>query len=241
MYHRIVPKTEAGGSNSALVVPPDRFSAQLDALHYDGWQTITLASLADDLEAGIRPPDKTFVITIDDGWYDGYTYALPILESFGYVATYFVIADRIDGQGFLSAAQIRALDSAGMEIGNHTADHVNLNGGTTPRRAYEIATGSATIARIIGHWPETLSYPAGRYSSAGIKSVMECHSIKLAVIEGFGTWETWGTRFQIPRLKVYPGTTPSNLLSWVTNPARPRPSSAPTSLGSAPAPGTAAP
>jgi len=40
----------------------------------------------------VRPPDKTFVITIDDGWDDGYTYALPILQSHGFVATYFVIA-----------------------------------------------------------------------------------------------------------------------------------------------------
>ena len=71
----------------------------------------------------MKPPAKTFVITIDDGWDDGYTYALPILQSHGFVATYFVIAGRIDRPGFLTSAHLQALVAAGDEIGDHTMDH----------------------------------------------------------------------------------------------------------------------
>ena len=101
MYHRIVPFAQDGGSLPGLVVPPVTFAAQLDALEKAGWHTITMATLANDLQAHIKPPAKTFVITIDDGWADGYTYALPILQSHGFVATYFVIAGRIDKPDFL--------------------------------------------------------------------------------------------------------------------------------------------
>ena len=85
-----------------------------------------MATLANDLAANLKPPAKTIVITIDDGWYDGFTYALPILESHDFVATYYVIASRIDQTDFLSSAELQGLVAAGDEIGDHTMDHANL-------------------------------------------------------------------------------------------------------------------
>ena len=55
-----------------------------DALAAAGWHTITMATLANDLQANVKPPERTFAITIDDGWDDGYTYALPILAQHGF-------------------------------------------------------------------------------------------------------------------------------------------------------------
>lgn len=224
--HRVIPN-DVASAKSTLIVPPDTFARQLGALKNDGWTTITLGQLADDLEAGIRPKPKTFVITIDDGWADGYRYALPILEGYGDVATYFVIAGRIDHPDFLDVQQIRALVAAGMEIGDHTVDHVALNGGGTPQRKYEIAAAAATIAEVTGKWPETLAYPSGRFNAIAEQAVAACQGMKMAVIEGNGTYETWATRFEIPRLKVHPGTDPRTLISWMTYPWRPAPSQVP--------------
>jgi peptidoglycan/xylan/chitin deacetylase (PgdA/CDA1 family) len=222
MYHRIVPLAQAGDSNRSLVVPPTRFAAQLSELAAAGWRTITLSGLADDLEAGVRPPPRTFVITIDDGWADGYTYALPILRQHGFVATYFVIAGRIDWPDFLSADELRALVAAGDEIGDHTMDHVSLGGGSASRLTYEVDAAAATIASVTGFWPATLAYPGGHYSSAA-EAIIEACGMKMAVIEGDGTWESWATRFAIPRVKVYPGTSPATLLEWVEHPWKPAP------------------
>ena len=49
MYHRIIPTSEAGNSAPGLVVSPEMFSAQLKALRDAGWQSITMATLADDM------------------------------------------------------------------------------------------------------------------------------------------------------------------------------------------------
>ena len=228
MYHRIVPLSEAGNSIRSLVVPPATFDAQLSALEAAGWHTITVSALADDLEAGIRPAPRTFVITIDDGWYDGYTYALPILQKHGFVATYYVIAGRINEPDFLSVDQLRALVAADNEIGDHTMDHVSLGGGTDARLTYEIDGAAATIALATGRWPETLAYPSGHFSSAAISIIQAC-GMKMAVIEGDGTYESWATRFTTPRVKVYPGTSPATLLSWAEHPwlpAQPTPTPA---------------
>lgn len=184
MYHRIVPLAQAGDSIRGLVVPPDVFSAQLDALRGAGWHTITMAQLATDLQAHVKPSPRTFVVTIDDGWDDGYTYALPILASHGFVATYFVIAGRIDMPGFLSSPHLKALIAAGDEIGDHTMDHADLARQTAGKLKYEIDAAAARIAQVTGHWPESLAYPSGAVDTAAAAAVAACGEMRTAVIEG---------------------------------------------------------
>jgi peptidoglycan/xylan/chitin deacetylase (PgdA/CDA1 family) len=238
MYHRIVPLSEAGDSLSGLVVPPATFDAQLGALEAAGWQSITASALADDLEKGTKPTPKTFVITIDDGWSDGYTYALPILREHGFVATYYVIAGRINWVNFLSADQLRNIVAAGNEVGVHTMDHVGLAGLTDARLLYEVDGAAATIASATGRWPETLAYPFGDFDSRAEAAVQACTGLKMAFIEGDGTYESWPSRFAAPRVHVYPSTTPATLLSWVEHPwlpvfATPTPSTHPSAGPSA--------
>jgi peptidoglycan/xylan/chitin deacetylase (PgdA/CDA1 family) len=187
MYHRIVPPADAGHSLKGLVVPPETFAAQMNALAAAGWHTITMATLASDLEAGVKPPAKTFVVTIDDGWDDGYTYALPILQRHGFVATYFVIAGRIDVPGFLSSAHLRALVAAGNEIGDHTMTHFNLVNGSTSERQFQVDAAAARIAQVVGRWPESLAYPFGGENSQALAAVAGCEELRTAVIESSST------------------------------------------------------
>jgi peptidoglycan/xylan/chitin deacetylase (PgdA/CDA1 family) len=236
MYHRVVPLAEAGDSISGLVVPPATFDAQLTALSSTGWHTITMATLANDLAAHITPPARTVVITLDDGWADGYTYALPILKSHGFVATFYVIAGRIDQPEFLSSSQLRELVAAGEEVGDHTFDHLNLTGLGAANLKKEIDAGAARIAQVAGVWPESLAYPSGYENSRVVAAVGACQSLQIAVLDKAlsmstpapsphaGTtqappivvklqgYETWADRFVVPRVRVTPGTTPVILL-----------------------------
>jgi peptidoglycan/xylan/chitin deacetylase (PgdA/CDA1 family) len=227
MYHRIVPRSQAGNSLGGLVISPESFAGQMSALAQAGWRTITLAQLAEDLAAAVTPAPHTFVVTIDDGWDDGFGYALPILEANGFVATYFFIAGRIGWGNFLSVQQLRILVAAGDEIGNHTMDHVGLAGASDSRLTYEIDSASATIAAATGRWPETLAYPAGGYDLRAEAAVQACTGMKMAVIEGNSTWETWATRFGTPRIRIGPWTTPASLLAEVENPPAPAPVTTP--------------
>ena len=182
-YHRIVPTAEAGNSLPGLVASPTAFSAQLDALKAAGWHTITMATLANDLDAHKTPPARTFVITLDDGWDDGYTYALPILERHGFVATFFVIGSRIDRQGFLTSDHLQALVAAGDEIGDHTMDHVSLSQKSGATLTYEIDAAAARIAQVTGYWPESLAYPYGGVNARAEAGVAACQGLRIAVIE----------------------------------------------------------
>jgi peptidoglycan/xylan/chitin deacetylase (PgdA/CDA1 family) len=239
-YHRIVPVAEAGDSLPGLVVPPTRFSAQLDALENAGWHTITLAALADDLAVHRNPPARSFVITIDDGWEDGYTYARPILDHHGYVATYFVIAGRIDRPGFLTTSELQALVADGDEIGDHTMEHVSLSQQKGTLLTYEIDAAAARIAQVTGVWPESLAYPYGGVNARAEAAVAACRELRIAVVEEetapekavagsspgssakpvavktapprrLVSLETWANRFAVPRIEVQPSMTPTKL------------------------------
>jgi len=212
MYHRIVPLSEAIDALPSLVVPPETFADQLAALAAAGWHTITLAQLAEDLEAGVKPPPRTFVITFDDGWNDGYRYALPILESRGMVGTYFVIASRIGYGEFLSPDQLRILIAAGNEVASHTVDHVGLADKSDSTLTYEIDAASATIASVTGVWPETLAYPSGSFDLRAELAVGACTGMKMAVTTQAAIWESWPTRFETPRIRVSPGTGADSLV-----------------------------
>jgi peptidoglycan/xylan/chitin deacetylase (PgdA/CDA1 family) len=213
-YHRIIGPEAKGLAH--LKVPPKTFDAQMKKLYDNGWHTITLAKLAGDLEHEITPPAKTFVVTFDDGYADGYLNALPILQKYGFVGTYFIITSRRNGS-FLTPTEVKALSQAGNEIADHTAYHVSLTSGKADQ---EVDSAALYIAQTTGKWPSTLAYPYGSYNSYAKNAVARCQPMRMAVIQeassGPKAIETWSNRFQVPRIKISPGTSPKYLLQKLT-------------------------
>ena len=218
-YHLVATPAEAGNALPGLVVPPSLFDAQLTTLAAAGWRTITLGALATDVAAHVRPPPKTFVITIDDGHSDGYTEALPILLRHGMLATYFVVAGRFGSGSNLDAEQVHGLAAAGMEIGDHTMYHVDLNALTPYALNAEIRRPLPIIAGITGAVPTVFAYPFGD-SSATVRQAVTDAGLVLAVTTRFGAVEAPNLMLEIPRVHVGPGVTADYLLALVTVLAR---------------------
>jgi peptidoglycan/xylan/chitin deacetylase (PgdA/CDA1 family) len=211
MYHRVAPADQVGTSLPGLVVPPDLFEAQLQALVAAGWQSITAAQLAADLAAGVEVTARTFVITFDDGRRDGYTQAFPILQRLGLVATFYVITGRVNDAGSLTASEWRQLASGGMEIGSHTVNHVRLSTASDPVARSELTASEARIASVTGQRPTTFAYPFGGEDPID-QSLVEEAGYAMAFTEGGGCSVSWFNRFAAPRIRVSPGTTPVDLL-----------------------------
>ena len=215
MYHRIVPANQAGDSLPGLVVSPQLFDSQLALLHSAGWHAVTVAEIAQALARQQPLPPRTFAISIDDGWADGYTYALPILQHYGYHATYFVPAGRVGVLvNFLSPAELRTLAADGMEIADHTysGDQIVLTDLSIAQMQYQIQAAAQRLAGIVGRRPVTFAYPAGRFDLAA-EQLLNQDGFTMAVIEGAqGYDETWLDRYAVPRLRVSPGTSPQALL-----------------------------
>ncbi len=211
-YHRVKPYAGETGYAVGLIVPPELFAAQMDAMAAAGWHTVTMGQLGDDLRLGIQPPPKSFVVTFDDGYEDGFTYALPILRHDGFVATYFVVGGQIGHEDHLSAAELRALLAAGDEIGNHTMTHEDMTVMTPERLTAELYGTSALIAREIGVWPQSFAYPIGLTDPEVSAAVADTPGLETAVIQGGSKPETWPNRLELPRIRVGPGTYPQDLV-----------------------------
>jgi peptidoglycan/xylan/chitin deacetylase (PgdA/CDA1 family) len=212
MYHRIVPAGLAGDSLPGLVVSPELFDAQLAALQAAGWHTVTVAQISQALQLGKTLPPRTFAISIDDGWDDGYLYAFPILQRHGFHATYYVVAGRVGTwQNVLTPAELKSLAAAGMEIGDHTLNHLGLPYLSAAAMHVQVATAADLIAGFVGKRPATFAYPSGRYDLAAEEEV-QADGFGMAVIEGSGAWESAANRFAVPRVRVSPSTTPQGLL-----------------------------
>jgi peptidoglycan/xylan/chitin deacetylase (PgdA/CDA1 family) len=211
-YHRIKPPAGETGYVRDLIVPPPLFAAQMQAMATAGWHTMTMRELGEDLRLGVQPSPKSFVVTFDDGYEDGYTYAFPILAQHGFVATYFVIGSRIGNPGQLTVGEMQDLVAAGNEIGNHTLDHRDLNPMTPEKIVTEIYTTEALIATAVGVWPESFCYPMGLTNASVTSVVAATPGLMTAVIQTGSMPETWANRLSLPRIRVGPGSYPQYLV-----------------------------
>jgi peptidoglycan/xylan/chitin deacetylase (PgdA/CDA1 family) len=212
MYHLIATPEEAGDALPSLVVAPELFEAQMATLESAGWHTITAGELGAALAANHKPPAKTFVITIDDGYVDGFTNAFPILQAHGFVATYFVPAGRVGWTRVLTVEQLQTMDAAGMEIADHTMDHVKLLGLPKDDAVAQIVDAADWIENFVGTRPASFAYPFGDYDDSVVGDVREAgFSIAFTVIQACR--ETYATRFTVPRWRVSADWSANKLLS----------------------------
>lgn len=97
MYHRVIAIKEMGRAVQAgMVVEPDTLDAHIRYLrnHFD---IIPLSDLnsCHHIDAQVLPRKPLCVLTFDDGWYDFYEHAYPILRKHGAPATVFLPTDFI--------------------------------------------------------------------------------------------------------------------------------------------------
>jgi len=89
---RSVPVLLYHGEGDSTSMPPMRvFVEHMRALRDAGWHTITMEQFKAFMEGTGTVPDKSFLLTFDDGRSDALYSADPLLKDFGYTAVMFVI------------------------------------------------------------------------------------------------------------------------------------------------------
>jgi peptidoglycan/xylan/chitin deacetylase (PgdA/CDA1 family) len=209
-YHRVAPLSAVGLTD--LKVEPPTFVAELSALHAGGYHTISQAQLFDALYRGRTLPPRPVVISVDDGYVDDVRTILPDLLRFHMIATFFVITGRMTEPGFLNADQIRQLDRAGMDVGDHTAHHVDLRALTPSELTLETAGSRRVLEHVLGHPVYFFAYPFGLYDDAVVNAVRSA-GFSMAFTTNGGTAESTSSPLTMPRVHVGRAETPSGLVS----------------------------
>ncbi|MGI8412190.1 MAG: polysaccharide deacetylase family protein [Solirubrobacteraceae bacterium] len=211
-YHRVAAMPAVGQLD--LIVDPANFAAELAALNAAGYHTIHQAQLFDALYEGAALPSRPIIISVDDGYVDDVRTILPDLERWHMTATFFVITGRTAEPGFLTFDQIRQLDRAGMDVGDHTTHHLDLRLLTPSQLRSETAGSRQTLDATLGHPVYYFAYPFGAYDDA-VLAALHAAGFTLAYTTAGGTTETTSAPLTMPRIHVGRDETPGGLVSML--------------------------
>ncbi len=130
MYHSLLKDDARQGD---YVLSPDMFRQDMEYLKENGYHTVVVADLLAYVEDGVPLPEQPVMVTFDDGCYNNYLYAYPILKELGMKAVVSVIGAQTElftrsGQenaywSYLTVDHLRELSESGVfEVQNHSWD-----------------------------------------------------------------------------------------------------------------------
>lgn len=168
LYHHIQPwKNAKDQGQTALSVDNVVFDGQMNYLVSHGYNTITVGQLVNALRTHAQLPQKSIVITLDDGYKDAYKYAYPIFQKYHLVANLAIATGLLNGPDYISWSQLEEMARSGLiSVLNHTWSHFSLPNGTSEKASVEIDTASQQIEQHTGQKNNTFVYPYGSFNNA---------------------------------------------------------------------------
>lgn len=175
MYHCVDtlndPKT---GQPNELYVPKEKFEEQMQYLKDNGYTTLTMNQLYDFFQNNKQVPEKSVVITLDDGYENNYVNAFPILKKFNFTATIFVITNMVDkSTEYLSSNQIKEMSSYGLDMEPHTLSHPHLTDLKYVDQLKELKESKEYMEKLLNKPADFIAYPYGSHSQYTLKAATE--------------------------------------------------------------------
>jgi len=199
------------------------------------WQAKIVRSLADvtlagNYRAGLRQlPDRSVLITFDDGFSDNQALAWPIAQEFGIKFNLFICTGLINGeriaalQGATPAerasreefpelwrpllwSQLEELNAAGVGLGFHSHSHRNLETMTPAEIAADAAVGISLLKKHLGFRPRFLAFPFGHYGSYSVErsAILQEHGLEMFFTTELGRTALENSQRIFSRIVVHP-------------------------------------
>ena len=172
VYHNFNPTIPG-----SMTLKPDKFETQIKWLKDNGFTIIPLQEAVAYLQ-GKRTslPEKSVVITADDGWESVYKYMVPIVKKNNIPVTLFIYPETIsEGKNAMSWDQLKELQKTGLfDIQSHTDWHPNFKQERKRRSAdsyqqfvsKELAHSKNTLEEKLGIKVTLLAWPFGIYDTS---------------------------------------------------------------------------
>lgn len=225
LYHAV---TDTPGSHIApFTVTPRMFEDQLDAILAAGYRCITFSRLVDELaqlpEGTVTMPEKTAVITFDDGYADFAQHALPALRARELSSTLYVTTGWLEGAGarepgpsdpMLDWSQLPELVEQDVEIGAHSHRHPQLDTLGSAALRDEMVRPRELLEQALGQRVRSVAYPHG-YNGPRVR--------RAARTAGYDSGAAVRNRpspqgedvFRCSRLTVLSTTAPEEIAAWL--------------------------
>jgi len=169
MYHAILSDEVFHGYSDkgdiVYVVDKNEFECQLKYLRNNNYKSYLISELPLS-----DSNDNNVIITFDDGHISNYKVAFPILQKYGFKATFFVTTDWIGRKYYMNNSQIQKLSNSGMEIGSHGHTHQFLDYLKYDDVVNELTKSQKILNSITGKSIISFAAPGGRLNE-------ECENI----------------------------------------------------------------
>jgi peptidoglycan/xylan/chitin deacetylase (PgdA/CDA1 family) len=198
---------------SAISFSPQVFRRGIARLHENGHRSLSLTDAADCLRRRQPFPQRSVVITFDDGYRSVYDEALPVLRDYGLHTTVFLtVGERraaeadgrlpsLSGRPMLSWSEIRKMHDAGISFGAHTLTHPDLTRLPYDRVETEICRSKEIIEDALGDPVRCFAYPYGRYDRRS-REIVRQH-FACACSDKLGLTRTDSDLYALERIDAY--------------------------------------
>ena len=173
-YHQIDTIPPKGAPFRSIYVTPTAFARQMAMLKLFGYTGLSMSALMPYLRG--ERFGKVVGITLDDGYLNNLTHALPVLQRHGFSATCYALSqlagktnvwDAEIGMAqtpLMNAAQMRQWVAGDQEIGSHTRHHVRLPHIDAAKARDEIIQSKAELQDVLGTPVNHFCYPYGEFT-----------------------------------------------------------------------------
>ncbi|HSW93486.1 MAG TPA: polysaccharide deacetylase family protein [Gammaproteobacteria bacterium] len=124
VYHNFNP-TKPGSMN----LTPKKFEAQIQWIKDNGFTIIPLKEAVAYLKGDRATlPEKSVVVTVDDGWQSAYIYLYPIIKKYNIPVTLFIYPETIStGKNAMTWEELKKMQQNSLvDIQGHTWSHPNF-------------------------------------------------------------------------------------------------------------------
>lgn len=195
MYHSILKDKSKSGD---YTITPDLFEKDLEYIKSKGYNTITMTDLINYVYNNQTLPEKPIIITFDDGYYNNFGYAIPILKKYNMKAVISIVGEYTDkyseldeenlNYGYMRWEDIEdAIEEGVVEFQNHSyAFHSESKGrkGSMKKKGESVEKYKETLKRDleklqdefeehVDYKPNTYTYPYGAVSKESKEIVKE--------------------------------------------------------------------
>ncbi|AAK76800.1 peptidoglycan/xylan/chitin deacetylase (PgdA/CDA1 family) [Clostridium acetobutylicum] len=182
------------------------FKKHMDYLNANGYTTLSIDQYYNIINKKAPMPKKPVMLTFDDCTEDFYTNVYPILRKYHMKAAEFAITNLIDTYGHLTTSQLKTVFYNGIDVENHTTNHLDLTTLTHNQKYAAINNATAKIKSITNKAPLYLAYPYGTYDADSV-SILKSLGYKA----GFSVSNVLSTdtsnKYGLPRIVITNGDT----------------------------------
>lgn len=205
-YHDLAP-----AAKGRMVMGAKGFEEQMRYLKANGFRVVTLKEYVEFVSLQRQLPQKSVLITFDDGYRSFLRYGYPLLKELGFSATLFIYTDYVAAGGnAFTWPELKKLSDEGFFVQAHSKSHgdmVRARGEGAAeydrRLEAELVQPKALFQKHLGYAPDIIAYPYGRQDDIVAQRTKERGYVAAFTVRRQGS-QSFVDPHRIHRIQIYP-------------------------------------